>query len=151
MTAEPVSRQGSVQGEYVAVIYPGHNTSGLIVYGIHVLIRCDPFAPVTIGGVHFTDQEVEKRTLSSETGCIYAMGEGAFSHYQNGRAWSSDKPKVGDRVFFQRYQGVVAEGKDGNLYRIMEYDYVAAGLDGDGVIPGENTAAYGKGDGPGFS
>lgn len=136
---ETVALQKGVQGDYIPATWSGENTSGLTVYGIHVLVRMDECSPVTQGGAYLPDDMIERRTAQSETGCIYALGGGAFSHYSNGRPWSDDRPAIGDRVYVERFAGVMARGMDGHVYRIMEYTAVAAGML-PGVVVGEPVA-----------
>jgi len=89
----------------------------------------DECSAATGGGVLLTDDKVENMTMASETGCIYAMGDEAFNFYDNGKPWIGSKPAVGERIYFERYAGVVMMGRDGRMYRSMDFRQIAAGLD----------------------
>lgn len=131
-----VELQRAPAGEYLAVTYPGENPSGIEVFGTHVLVRMDPFAPVTSGGIMWTDAEIERKTAISVTGCVYAIGGAAFTHFTNGMKWAGPRPEVGDRVFVEQYAGIPAQGADGNAYRVMEYTCVAGRMTTYGIQPG---------------
>jgi chaperonin GroES len=65
--------------------------------------------------------------MAAETGVIVALGDDAF--LWNGdrtRKWEGVKPKVGDRVYIQRYAGQVMLGEDSEFYRIMDANCIAA-------------------------
>lgn len=93
------------------------NTSGFRPYSIGVLIRLDESTKVTAGGIHLTDDRVDKDTHSRQTGTIVAMGGEAFTKM------GSESPKLGDRVYFAKYSGQFLypkETKDGKEYRIVD-------------------------------
>jgi len=139
-----VKLQKAAAGEYIAVTFEG-NTSGIEVFGTHVLVRMDPFSPVTSGGIQRIDAEVERKTAQSVTGCIYGIGGAAFSHFTNGMKWSGAKPDIGDRVFVEQYAGIPAMGADGNHYRVMEYTCVAGRMTTYGAQPGIGEKMSGPG------
>ncbi len=118
-----------VQADYIPSEWAGSNTSGFTPYGKHILVRVDECSPKTAGGLDLPDDMVWKMTQAAETGCVYAMSEEAFMFYDNGRAWSGDRPQVGDRIYFERFAGVPMVGKDGAAYRTMDFRCVYAGLD----------------------
>lgn len=120
-----------LQADYRASEYTGQNTSGLKVYHDNVLIMVDQCAIASAGGVYLTDDQVEKMTMASESGAICALGFDAFKYHEDGTVWEGEKPQIGDRVYFIRYAGVVARGRDGSDYRIMGHRSVVAGLDND--------------------
>lgn len=126
--ANPTFHEG-LQGDYVAAYWGGRNTSGLIVFGKNVLIACDDFAPTTSGGVIIPDNIIEKLTAGTETGCIFAMGPEAFRLFDDGSRWTGPRPETGHRVYFEKYAGQLAKGRDGHTYRIMDYRCIGAGLD----------------------
>jgi co-chaperonin GroES (HSP10) len=129
----PIRLIKGFQADYIPSEWPGENTSGLRVFGKHVLICVDVCAPATRGSILHTDEMVDRMTEASETGCIYAIGSAAFRHYDDGTRWGdAEKPRVGERVYFERYAGVKAMGMDGNVYRIVDYGAIAAGLSGPG-------------------
>lgn len=111
-----------IHADYEPAQWPGENTSGLVPYGPNVLIKMDACAGATAGGIMLADDMIERMNLASESGCIFAIGVTAFGGY--GEA----KPKVGERVYVQKYAGVTARGADGGFYRVMDDTNVAAGL-----------------------
>ena len=118
-----------LQADYEPAVYPGHNSSGLIVYGKNVLVRMDECATATAGGVMLTEDLRDKMTEGAETGCIFLLGPEAFRLFDDGQRWSGAIPKVGERVYVEKYAGLLARGKDGHVYRIMDYRAIAGGLD----------------------
>lgn len=119
-----------VQADYVEAQWEGKNTSGFVAFGINVLIQIDVCSATTAGGILLPEDQAWKMTQASETGCIVHMGEDAFQHYDSGKPWLGEKPRVGDRVHFPRYSGsIMSAGRDGNEYRIMDFRLIDAGLD----------------------
>lgn len=117
------------QADYEMVDWPGKNTSGLVPFGDYVLVRMDQCASTTTGGVTLPEELIERMNLASESGVIYATGDGAFTRYDDGRPWTGAKPEAGDRVCVERYAGIPQRGRDDGAYRIMGYRNVAAGMD----------------------
>ena len=120
-----------LQAEFVPAEWSGTNTSGLIVYGKNVLVRMDECGDVSSGGVALPMDLIDRMTEAAETGCIYSLGPEAFHLFEDGVRWTGDKPKPGDRVYLEKFSGLLARGKDGGVYRIMDYRCVAAGLEPD--------------------
>ena len=118
-----------LQADFVPAHYAGRNTSGLVVYGKNVLVRMDECSTTTAGGVMLTEDMTEKMSAGAESGCIYFLGPEAFRLFDDGTRWEGPMPAVGDRVYVEKYAGQVARGRDGHLYRIMDYRCVAGGLD----------------------
>ena len=106
--------------EYVEAEFEGKNRSGYVPFGDRVLVLPD-VASDRVGSIQITQQKQEQQTMSTVTGVIVAIGEGAFE-------WNSDKstkaigrkPVVGDRIFMERFAGQPLHGLDGNLYRVMD-------------------------------
>lgn len=124
-----------LQAEFIAAEWPGHNPSGLKVYGKNLLIRMDACSSTSKGGVIVIDEIVDRMTEAAESGCIFAIGPAAFRLFDDGHRWEGDRPKVGERVYVEKYAGVKARGADGALYRIMDERCISAGLEGDFVMP----------------
>lgn len=112
-----------LQADYVPASWDGENTSGLKPFGGHVLVRMDECAQTTAGGILMVDDQVERMSLASESGCIYAIGNKCFVGWLD-----EDKPQIGERVYVEKYAGVHARGRDGALYRIMTDTCIYAGL-----------------------
>ncbi len=106
--------------DYQISEYAG-NKSGYIPIGDRLLILVDISADVTAGGVHLPEEISYRQTMASETGVIVAMGEAAFKwNFDRTREWYGIKPKVGDRVYIERYSGKVIRGKDQAMYRVID-------------------------------
>lgn len=118
-----------LQADYTTAEWPGENVSGLQPIGDYVLVKMDECGAATMGGVQLPDDIIEKMNLAAESGCIFAVGDGAFTRYDDGRPWSGAKPQAGERVYVEKYSGIVARGKDGGTYRIMGYRCIAANMD----------------------
>lgn len=117
---------------YLIEEWDGENTSGIIPKSNLILVRSDECAPYTAGGIGLPDEIRERHTMASETGVIIATGSQAFMVTHDGRRWSDadeDKPKVGDRVWFQRYSGSLHRGFDGKAYRLMNDSCIGAVFD----------------------
>lgn len=105
----------------------GENKSGFDPIGDKVLVLPDSASDVTAGGVQLTAEFVERTTLAAETGVIIAIAPGAFEwNSDRTRPWAGTKPKIGDRVYMQRYSGQVMMGKDQRFYRVMTDVCIAA-------------------------
>lgn len=102
--------------------WDGNDTSGIIPLGDKLLVLTDRASEKvgTKGLIYAPDKTKEVASVASETGVIVAMGDEAFY-------WNSDrtrpaggkKPKIGDRIIFERYAGREQRGLDGNTYRLM--------------------------------
>lgn len=103
------------------------NKSGYVPIGDRVLVLVDISSDITAGGVHLPEDVTYRHTMASETGVIVALGEAAFKwNFDRTREWYGIKPKVGDRVYIERYGGKVIRGKDEKMYRILDDKCVAA-------------------------
>lgn len=115
------------QNQYLPAIWSGTNTSGCTPIGDKILIKPDIFLEQSEGGVFMPDQFKERMQLSTQSGVIVAVGDDAFT-------WSADrmrpfggyKPKVGDRVYFERYAGAEVQGDDAQDYRLIEDKQIGA-------------------------
>lgn len=116
-----------LQAEYEPSVWTGENTSGLTPFGTHILVRMDQCSVTSSGGVMLPDEICERMDEASESGCIFAMTPQAYMSDDWGRPWQGPRPKVGDRVYIERYSGVKARGADGALYRMMTRNCIVAG------------------------
>jgi chaperonin GroES len=112
-----------LQAEYVQIDWPGSNTSGLRSFGTNVLVKVDQCAGVRASGLIITDEATDLMTAAAVTGCIFAIGPRAFPN-----AIGDDRPKPGDRIYFDKFAGIRAKGLDGGDFRIMDDTCIAAGL-----------------------
>lgn len=110
-----------LQATFEPAVWTGQNTSGLKPFGEYVLVKMDAASPTSSGGVMLTDELIERMTEAAESGCVYAIGALAFKRH------GPDCPKVGERVYIEKYAGLKAMGRDGATYRIMEDKCIAAG------------------------
>lgn len=98
-----------------------NNKSGIHPIGDRVLISPEEIEEVTRSGiiVHSASQ-MEKEQLAQVFGRVVEIGDTAWSNYQLGA-----KPvKVGDRVIFGKYAGMVFKGLDGREYRILREEMI---------------------------
>lgn len=125
--ALPARMLKGLNATYIEAVWPGHNDSGLEPLGDYVLVKMDQCAAASSGGVLLVDEQVERMNEAAESGCIFAIGGGAFTRYDDGRPWTAAKPDPGDRVYVEKYAGIKAMGQDGSMFRIMGYRNIAAG------------------------
>lgn len=138
---KPRLLKSSQKHEFIPARFNGVNCSGYQPIGDHIMVLPDKAADLSSGGIAIPADVVERYTLAAETGIIVGLGSDAF--LWNGdrtRKWEGAKPKVGDRVYIQRYSGQVMLGEDGEFYRIMEQNCIAA------VKTTSPFAVLGKGD-----
>lgn len=100
------------------------NTSGIVPCGHRVLLLPDQVEEVTKGGiVVMTQEQSVKEQMGQIEGTVIAIGESCWKEFKN--PWC----KVGDRVIFSKYGGLIYDGKqtdDGKTYRIIsDLDVVA--------------------------
>jgi chaperonin GroES len=115
------------RGVYERAPWDGINHSGLRPLCDMVLVQVDGGAERTSGGIMVADQTKETTSLGSTTGVLIQCGPQAFAYDADRLVrWEGDRPKPGDRVWFQRYAGQEHYGVDGELYRLMRDSVVAA-------------------------
>ena len=105
--------------EYVQAEWNGKNESGWSAFGDHIIILPDHVAALSKGGVHFTDDVVDRHTMAAEAGVIVSVGDGCFKWNSNGTPFEGRIPKCGERVSVGRYSGQQLMGHDGVRYRIL--------------------------------
>lgn len=116
----------TMDADYIKGEFAG-NHSGYTPIGDRVLIKVDESAEKTSGGIVLPDETVYKMTMASETGVIVDMGDAAFKWtFDRTREWYGYRPKVGDRVYIERYAGRVIKGKDNTMYRVLDDKCCAA-------------------------
>ena len=101
------------------------NNSGIHPEGHRVLIKPLEVETKTASGIILsTIGQNEREQMSNTTGEVIEVGQDC---------WPNTKPwcKVGDRVVFAKYSGLLYLGKDGLMYRIINDDNIVATLDGD--------------------
>lgn len=118
-----------VHADYIPAQWIGQNESGLISYGKNVVVKVDECSPTSAGGVALPPEMVERMTMNSTTGILVYVAPEAFRLFDDGTRWDGDKPKAGDRVWFEKYAGQIQMGRDGKSYRLMDYRAIAGGID----------------------
>lgn len=113
--------------EYNPGVFSGKNESGWEPIGDKVLVLTDQPADQTSGGVYITEDTKEHMSQAAETGILVALGPGAYVwNTDRTRPFAGRKPEAGDFVYIQRYAGQTIMGADGQLYRLMDEQCVAA-------------------------
>jgi co-chaperonin GroES (HSP10) len=72
-------------------------------------------AAKTSGGLMLPEEARCAMSNQQIDGILVKTGEKAFENEPN-------KPSIGDRVFFKRYEGIVILGADDNYYRLLSTD-----------------------------
>lgn len=106
---------------------PTLNNSGINPLGYKIVVLPKEVEEKTKGGLYLPETKVEKDEFQRREGIIVAMSPMAFCNPD----WPADaqKPQVGDRVMFARYQADELTGKDGRKYWIMNDTSVMATIE----------------------
>lgn len=108
------------RAEFIPAPFFGKNESGCEPIGDRVLIKPD-IAASTSGGIQIPDEVIDRAQLSSSSGVIVALGEGAFEwNSDRTRPFTGERPKTGDRVHFDKFAGKLILGDDGVEYRLLD-------------------------------
>lgn len=102
------------------------NKSGINVVGPRVLIKPVEIENKTKSGIVLsTDTENEREKLAATTGTVIDVGTDAY--------WDKKEPwcKVGDKVTFAKYAGMLYKGRGGVEYRIIKDEDITSILDED--------------------
>ena len=102
------------------------NVSGINPVGWRVLVKPQEIKDTSEGGIVITTGNYKEREqMANTTGVVVAMGNDCFA----------DEPapwcKVGDKIIFAKYAGLLYRGKDGSEYRMINDKDVTGTLDGD--------------------
>ena len=76
------------------------------------------------GGILIPDAVRSRMQTAIDRGELIAVG-GAYWKYDNGEEWPGPKPKIGDKVLFDRYAGSLIK-VDGQEYRLCNDDKIIA-------------------------
>lgn len=90
----------------------------------NVLVKPDPVEE-TVRGIYLPDQTKEADKFSQQKGTLVAVSPHAFSY----AGWEDDDPalpRVGDRVFFAKFEGVNIRDDDLTEYRLLKDKAIAA-------------------------
>ena len=103
-----------------------NNDSGINPIGWRVLIKPQEVREVSQGGIILsTDKGKEREQMANTTGIVIAMGDQCYADEPN--PWC----KVGDKVIFAKYAGLMYLGRDSNAYRMINDKDVTGYLDAD--------------------
>lgn len=100
------------------------NPSGIRPVEFKVLIRPVKVEEKTAGGVIIPEMARDREQAAAVEGEIIAVSPLAFNYER----WPDEamKPKAGDRVYFAKYAGMTAKGRDGIEYRLLNDKDVCA-------------------------
>lgn len=113
-------------GTFEVIPWPGYNTSGIMALCDTVIVLPDQ-VPDSVRGIILPDQVKETTGFAATTGVLVSVGPQAFA-YDSERLvkWQGQRPKAGDRIYFEKYAGQAHFGRDGVLYRLMQDRAVGA-------------------------
>jgi chaperonin GroES len=102
------------------------NVSGINPVGNRILLLPIEVQQKSASGIIIATEETSAREqMANTTGIVVAMGDQCFA----------DEPapwcKVGDKVIFAKYAGLLYLGKDGNSYRMVNDKDITGTLDAD--------------------
>ena len=98
------------------------NTTGITPIFDRILIKPLVVENKTASGIIVaTDETSEREQLANTTGEVIAVGEEV----------PEGIVKVGDKVVYAKFAGLMYSGKDGREYRMINYDNLVAKLDDD--------------------
>lgn len=104
------------------------NTSGIHPVGWRILVKPREIAKVSKGGILLTTEMTQEREqLGNTTGIVVEMGNDCYSSMEDKTPWC----KVGDKVIFAKYSGLMYTGKDGEQYRVINDSDITGRLDED--------------------
>ena len=102
------------------------NDSGIHPVGWRILILPREIEEKTESGIIIgTDSNRDRESMANTTGIVIEMGDQCFEDF--GAPWC----KVGDKVIFAKYAGLMYLGKDGKKYRVINDKDVTGTLDED--------------------
>ena len=102
------------------------STSGINPVGHRILLLPREIAEKTTSGIIIaTDSMREREQMSNTTGVVMSMGDSCYNDMST--PWC----KVGDKVAFAKYAGLLYQGKDGVKYRMVNDGDITAVLDSD--------------------
>jgi chaperonin GroES len=94
-----------------------------------VLIKPEKIEDRSAGGIYLPDSARERQQYAVDRGEIVAIGEGFFGELPG------PKPKVGDRVIYNKYAGsliTIGEGRDRTEYRLINDKDICAIVEEEG-------------------
>lgn len=102
------------------------NESGINPCGWRILVKPKEVQEVSKGGIILTTETTKEREqMANTTGVVVAMGDQCFA--DEPKPWC----KIGDKVIFAKYAGLLYLGRDGLHYRMINDKDVTGTLDAD--------------------
>lgn len=102
------------------------NVSGINPVGWRILVKPKEIIEKTVSGIIVTTEQTKDREqMGNTTGIVIAMGDQCFA--DEPAAWC----KVGDKVIFAKYAGLLYTGGDGEQYRMINDKDIVGTLDQD--------------------
>ncbi|CAB4217133.1 GroS Co-chaperonin GroES (HSP10) [uncultured Caudovirales phage] len=102
------------------------NKSGIHPAGWRVLVSPKEIAEKSSGGIILgTESGRDRENMASTTGVVVAVGDECYKDTKS--VWC----KVGDKISFAKYAGLLYKGKDGLPYRMINDEDVTGLLDDD--------------------
>jgi len=81
-----------------------------------VAVEIEKVKTTSEGGLALPEEFVEKKQMNITEGVVAAVADFAFAEIQQGRY-----PKIGDKVYFKKFSGILHSDKDtGKEYRIVQ-------------------------------
>ena len=99
------------------------NKSGISPVGYRVLVKPEPIEERTAGGIIIAQTDPYKQAQCA--GTVVAIGEDCWREFKS--PWA----KVGDRVLFAKYGGLMRKGLDGEEYRILNDEQITCVISKD--------------------
>lgn len=96
------------------------NNSGIRPVQYMVIVKPDDVEKTTKGGIILPDTKVEKDEFQRMEGLLVAVSPMAFTFKDWPAGKDDQKPKVGNRVTFARYNATEITGRDGGKYWLMK-------------------------------
>ena len=102
----------------------GINQSGILPTGGHLLVLPTKVEERTDGGIYLPKTVQDTEQQAATEGTLIAVGPSAWKDLDDGSPWA----KVGDKINYARYAGVVMQGADGVEYTLINDNDVLARL-----------------------
>jgi len=96
------------------------NTSGLMPCEYKILIEPEEVEQKSAGGIVLAIATTEKEKMAQVRGKLIAVGGNAFED------WKEPIPKVGDKILYAKYAGLVVKAPDGRELRVANDKDVTA-------------------------
>ena len=91
------------------------NTSGIRPVGHRVLVLPEKTERKTESGIILHDSYADREDMAQIEAIVVEVGLSAWADQAVSGAWA----KVGDRVMLAKYSGLLKEGKDKQMYRLV--------------------------------